>query len=358
MNVTSWMERVQAFFKSLPRSVRRRLNQDAQRAPDKAYEVRCKIIRNLARGHRPVLIAEVLGCSYSQVFRVARRFVEDGPEGLADRREDNGEEKITEEYTSVLLEIAAQSPQEYGYDRPTWTQELFVNGMRDMTGVTISASSMCRLLKRLQIRLGMPKPIVGCPWSKRRKNRRLKKLKRLIDEAPPDEVFLYGDEVDIHLNPRIGPDYMLRGTQKSVLTPGKNQKRYLAGALNVRTGRLTWVEYDNKSSDLFIKQLWQLITTDYPHAKKIHLILDNYRIHKSKRTELALLALNGRVELHFLPPYCPDHNKIERVWRDLHANVTRNHRCKNMDQLMRQVRKYLGRRDAQLQRQYQKRRAA
>ena len=33
---------------------------------------------------------------------------------------------------------------------------------------------------------------------------------------------------DIHLNPKIGPDYMLRGTQKWVLTPGKNRKRYLA----------------------------------------------------------------------------------------------------------------------------------
>ena len=29
--------------------------------------------------------------------------------------------------------------------------------------------------------------------------------------------------------------------------------------------------------------------------------------------------------LHFLPPYCPDHNRIERLWKDLHDNVTRNH---------------------------------
>ena len=32
--------------------------------------------------------------------------------------------------------------------------------------------------------------------------------------------------------------------------------------------------------------------------------------------------LGGRVVLHFLPPYCPDHHLIERVWRDLHANET------------------------------------
>jgi transposase len=118
-------------------------------------------------------------------------------------------------------------------------------------------------------------------------------------------VILYVDEVDIHLNPKIRPDWMLRGTQKTVLTPGKNRKRYLAGALNARTGKLTWGEADRKNSQLFILQLWQLVGRDYPAAKRIHLILDNYRIHSSVQTKAALVRLQGRVVLHFLPPYCP-----------------------------------------------------
>ena len=40
--------------------------------------------------------------------------------------------------------------------------------------------------------------------------------------------------------------------------------------------------------------------------------------------------LHGRIELHFLPPYCPDANRIEWGWQDFHANVTRNHRCKTL----------------------------
>jgi transposase len=358
MKATNWMMRVQAVFKSLPRQSRRRLNGDALRAPEAGFRMRCKIIRNLARGKRPAEIAEVLGCSYSQVFRIAKRFVAEGLMGLADRREDNGQDKVTEEYECILLSIAAQSPRGHGFDRPTWTQELFVEAMAEKTGTKVSTSTMCRLLYRLRIRHGMPKPIVGCPWSKRRKNRRLKQIERLIANAPANEVILYADEVDIHLNPNIGPDWMPEGMQKEVLTPGKNKKHYLAGALNARTGRLTWVEFETKASDLFIKQLWQLVKTDYPRARKVHLILDNYRIHKSKRTELALMALKGRVELHFLPPYCPDHNRIERVWRDLHANVTRNHSCRDMRQLMMEVRKYLCRRDVELQRKYAERRAA
>jgi len=43
-------------------------------------------------------------------------------------------------------------------------------------------------------------------------------------------VAVYEDEVDIHLNPKIGLDWMGLGQQKEVVTPGKNVKRYLAGA--------------------------------------------------------------------------------------------------------------------------------
>jgi DDE superfamily endonuclease len=49
----------------------------------------------------------------------------------------------------------------------------------------------------------------------------------------------------------------------------------------------------------------------------------------------------GRVVLHFLPPYCPQANRIERVWLDVHANVTRNHTCRSMLALMRRVHAYL-----------------
>ena len=188
--------------------------------------------------------------------------------------------------------------------------------------------------------------------------RRLAWIRRLIRNLGPDEVAVYEDEVDIHLNPKIGPDWMLQGTQKTVLTPGKNQNRYLAGALNARTGRLTWVEAEHKNSQLFILQLWQLVGRDYSKAKRIHLILDNYRIHSSLQVKAALARLEGRVVLHFLPPYCPDHNRIERAWRDLHDNVTRNHQCRTMKELMEETHHWLKKRNRTLQRQYAQKKPA
>jgi transposase len=64
-------------------------------------------------------------------------------------------------------------------------------------------------------------------------------------------------------------------------------------------------------------------------------ILDNYAIHTSVQTRVFLAEHGDRLRLHFLPPYCPDDNRIERrVWRELHANVTRNHRCGDIEELM------------------------
>lgn len=73
----------------------------------------------------------------------------------------------------------------------------------------------------------------------------------------------------------------------------------------------------------------------------VDVVLDNFKIHVSRAARAAVAALDGRVVLHFLQPYCPNDNKIERVWLDLHANVTRNHRCRSMDELMREASRYL-----------------
>jgi transposase len=353
----SW-KKVQRKWQALSRRERRIVRSFSKGSPDAELRCRCKIVLALVRGNSPGTIARSGLTSKSRVHRVVDRFVEDGLAGLADRREDNGESKVTWHYETVLWEVVAGSPQDYGYRRPTWTQELLILVVGKQTGIRISRTTMSRLLKRLGIRLGRPKPIVGCPWSKARKTRRLNKIRRLIAGLPKGEVVVYMDEVDVHLNPKIGPDWMLPATQKTVMTPGKNQKRYLAGALNARTGELSWVEGKRKTSTLFLYLLWHLLHEVYPTAKRIHVILDNYRIHSSQQVQLAMPNMEGRIELHFLPPYCPDDNRIERVWRDLHANVTRNHRCATMGQLMKEVRLYLRRRDRSLQRLYAEKQAA
>lgn len=348
---------VQRVWRSMSSRRRRIMRSFAKGSPDAEFRCRCQVVVALVQGNSVSAIKGILSLYASRVYRVAHRFIEGGEAGLADRREDNGDLKVTEDYERWVYKLVASTPQRFGHRRPTWTQELLVLVMKSLTGIKISRSTMCRLLKRLKIRLGRPKPTVGCPWPKARKELRVKRLRYLLENAHPNDVWLYADEVDIDLNPKIGPDYMLRGVQKHVRTPGVNQKHYLAGALNARTGRLTWVEGDSKDSELFIRLVFQLGRV-YPKARRIHLILDNYSIHKSQFTKLVIASCEGRVRLHFLPPYCPDDNKIERVWEDLHANVTRNHTCRNMNALMIEVRAWLNHKTRKLQRKYAKHQAA
>ena len=324
-------------------SAKDRLCRHLRTCREAKLRTRYLIILNLLNGRTPTQTAGVLHVSRSTVYNVAARFREWGEAGLVDRREENGERKLDAEYLALLYEVVRLSPQEHGWRRPTWTRELLVRTLRRLTGVTIHVATMSVALKILKARRGRPKPTVGCPWSKRAKHRRLREIQHLIAHLPADEVAVWEDEVDIHLNPKIGLDWMVRGQQKQVLTPGQNEKRYLAGAQDVRTGELIWVEGDQKNSLLFRWLLWEL-TQRYPEAKVIHVLLDNYGIHKTRQVELALETEQGqRLQLHFLPPYCPDHNKLERTWQDLHANVTRNHTCPDMTSLMRRVRGYLRR---------------
>lgn len=338
------VQQVGRAWKRLSSKERRWLVAESMRAGEAEWRMRCKIVRNLARGEAPTRIASIFGCSRSQVYRVAQRFLDQGSEGLVDRREGNGDPKVTEAYEWVVLVAVATSPQDFGYQRPTWTQELLILVAEQQTTIRVSTTTMSRLLARHGARHGRPKPIVACPWPKLRKTRRLNHIRRLRERLSPTEALLYVDEVDIHLNPKIGADWMLCGQQKTVPTPGQNEKRYLAGALNAITGRLARVEGLRKTSALFIELVDHLVTRAYPRATTIHLVLDNFRIHSSRAVEAARARWGNRVQFHFLPPYCPDENRIERLWKDLHDNVTRNHTCTDMEMLMHRVHDYLDQR--------------
>ena len=326
----------------LERRVKLSLRRVRRETKDKGLANRCQIVLLAAKGRGRPSVAEAVGCSVSWVGRVLGRFRECGVAGLYDRREDNGAVKLDEGYLSLLYDLVDDCPQDYGYPRPTWTRELLARLMHELTGTKVHPATMSRALGMNKARRGRPRPRVNCPWPKRQKELRLAAIRALLDELPADgsEAAVYLDEVDVHLNPKVGLDWMNRGTQKQVLTPGTNEKRYLCGAMDARTGLLTWAKGGRKDSLLFVAMLRKLPEV-YPHAKVIHVVLDNYRVHSSRIAKAAVAELGGGVVLHFLPPYCPDDNKIERVWLDLHANVTRNHRCTHMAELMRQVVAYL-----------------
>jgi len=325
-------------------SVKEKMSKRFRQCSSASVRLRYLIVFNLWNGRGAREIEPILEVHNTTVYRVAQRFRERGEASLWDGREDNGAEKLSENYLGMLDTVVRSRPQDHGWRRPTWTRELLIETMVRKTGVRIHVTTMSRALAMIKARRGKPRPTVKCPWHPAVKTRRLNELRTLVGTLSRNDALVYEDEVDIHLNPKIGLDWMGLGQQKEAVTPGKNEKRYLAGALDVRTGEIHWVEAHKKDSWLFFDLLKKL-TIVYARAKRIHVILDNYGIHSSNIIAVALAHFARRVRLHFLPPYCPDHNKIERTWQDLHANVTRNHQCSNMTELMREVRYYLRKRN-------------
>jgi transposase len=320
---------------------RAKLQCKARRCRDADTRVRYLIVLRADRGHSGKRIARELGCCCATVSRTLGRYEMLGEAGLIDRREDNGQVKADALYGRTVAWILEGSPQDFLHRRPTWTRRLLIDTAKTYTGVSVSPTTMGRLLKKLKVRRGRPKPMGPCPWSETARKQRVAMIHALIDTLPASEACVWADEADIDLNPRIGFDWMLPATQRQVMTPGKNVKRYLAGAMDATSDRAIWVKGERKTSGLFIDLLKKLLV-EYADKAVIHVVLDNFIIHSSRQTRLWLAEFGHKFRLHFLPPYCPDDNRIERkLWRETHANVTVNHRCETMEELMNEVVHYL-----------------
>jgi len=102
-----------------------------------------------------------------------------------------------------------------------------------------------------------------------------------------------------------------------------NKKVYLFGALDAQTDRLLAGFWARKDSDAFVEFLRDLLQ-HIPHGQ-LHLILDNYGVHKSRTTRAFLDSPEAqRITLVFLPTYAPWLNRIEMTWRHLKARAATN----------------------------------
>jgi len=318
-------------------SAKERLIRQMRHCSDAKRNVRYLIIVNLLNGRTVVETVGAVQVGRSTVYDVARRFRERGEAGLIDGREENGDRKLDERYLATLYEVVQSSPQDHRWRRPTWTREMLVDTLRRKTGVRINVATMSIALKTIGARRGRPKPSVKCPWSKRAKDRRLREIQQLLRQLPPDEVAVYEDEVDIHLNPKIGLDWMVTGQQKEVVTPGQNQKSYLAGAQDVRKGEVIWVEGDQKKSILFICLLWELLQR-FPDAKTIHVILDNYSSHKKNGD---WLAAHPTVFFRFTPTSASWLNQVENWFGIFTRKARRGASFNNIEQLREAIEAYI-----------------
>jgi len=235
----------------------------------------------------------------------------------------------------VATWLTHNTPEDFGYFRTRWSSETLAEVLAWETGEKRSAETVRRGLRGLGFVWRRPRPVVG-PVDPEHAQK-LAKIQDLLRTLPANETAVFQDEVDIHLNPKIGSCWMAKGHQAEVVTPGNNVKRHLAGSLVWRTSRLLVSSPGpRRNADLFVAHLDDVRRRLRGYGV-IHVICDNASFHKCKRVQEYLRQWGQRIRVHYLPKYAPETNPIERVWWRLHETKTRNHRCQTIDELLDEI---------------------
>jgi transposase len=295
-----------------------------------------------AAGRTPSEVASVLFCSRSSVYRIVRAYragalcFDEATEHATQQRRLRLLTPSLKRSVHALLKTA---PRAYGWCRTRWSCATLAVAVQVRRGIRVSAETMRHWLHEL-----------GWEWKRAKvaakddDPQRVEKLARIrlaFEHLRAGVALFFADELDISLLPKVGYQWMPKGEQVEVMTPGTNAKRYLAGALELTTGTITHCVWYRKQTGLFLDLLETLDRTHpAPLFSHLTVVADNAKIHHAQKVQ-QWLAAHPRFEVLYLPTYCPRANPIERAFGDVHDKCTRNHTRKRMWHLVQDVQRHL-----------------
>lgn len=157
---------------------------------------------------------------------------------------------------------------------------------------------------------------------------------------------LYGqDEADLCLLPTLTRTWMLRGQQTKGRAPGTNQKRSVSAATDLGDGGLLWLTDRSRNVVQFCATAHLCVKRSGARGRLAVLLVDNapnHRVGKTGWVRDLLDADAGRLVLVFQPPYSPELQPVERLWRHWRPNVTHNHSCDGIEELVSDSNAFLG----------------
>jgi transposase len=308
--------------------------QEVRRGTDPERRLRAHILLLLDSGWEWNLIVAVLFTSTSTINRWRQRYRAGGLTAVLTSAHSR-KPRWHWVMGLVIQWVTVQSPRDFGFCRSRWTCSTVVALLREDHHLCVSRETVRRWLHQQDLVWRRPRPVLG-PKDPQRAQK-LRRIRAALRHLPANEVAVFEDEVDINTNPKIGSMWMRRGQQAEVVTPGTNCKRYLAGSMNWRTGEVTLsAPGTRRNADLFLAHLDDL-RRRFRCYRRIHVFCDNAIFHhpdRCRKVREYMAQWGHRIVLHFLPTYAPETNPIERVWWHLHEEITRNHRCRNIDELL------------------------
>ena len=183
----------------------RRLRKIVQRSRNKALSRRANAVLLVLQGKTRVEVAAALQAARSSVNRWLSWYEADGIDGLESQRTGRPQQLPKAFIIDVLKLLIEHRPRDIGYQRSRWSTELLSVVLKRLTGLKVHSSTIRRLL-----------PQIGIVWRRAAPTLRTKdpaKAEKLaaiyeaLNNCSAEHPVFYEDEVDIHLNPKIGADW-------------------------------------------------------------------------------------------------------------------------------------------------------
>jgi transposase len=140
-----------------------------------------------------------------------------------------------------------------------------------------------------------------------------------LKEADTPVLFMDGVHPTFNSMPAYG--WLPKGKRVEVQSNTGRERVNLNGALNAETHEIFVVEGESVNAQLTLT-LFEKIEAGYPEAVSIYVFCDNAAYYHSRKVQDYLAT--SRIRLEFLPPYSPNLNLIERLWRFMHKQVSYN----------------------------------
>jgi transposase len=260
------------------------------------------------------------GYTYSEIARILllddetiRRHVEDYCSKLKIKPENGGSEsKLTESETQALIAHLHEVTYLYVKDICVYVLSTF--------GKKYSVSGMTKWLHAHEFAYKKPHA-VPAKANKEQQSKFIQYYKRLKKSAGNTEPIYFADSVHPQHQTQLVYGWIPKGIRKKIATTPYQKRLNFIGGICLNGHRFTYHQADKVNAETICDFLWKLRKNN-PGRFKVHLIWDNAKYHRND--QVTAFAKELGIKLHYLPPYSPNLNPVERMWKLMHESVRYN----------------------------------
>jgi transposase len=285
---------------------------------------------------------EEIGLSKKHAQRLRREFRKHGVEAFKDKRHNNKTVLLTgAQLNEVLAMLGTTTPNDHGYtNSPFWSTRILASLIEQKYNVVYSSrTSYYVMFKKSGFSFHLPgkqyekaDAEVVAAWKKEQHER--------LEEAfsDPDTVILCEDEMVLTQATTTQKVWIPQGTSPAVIeTNGTRKNRSIYGFLNLKTGQEHAFSTERQTmheTAAILSKIRKL----YPE-EKILLLWDGAGWHRGSVAQEAITK--HHIEAIHFPPYSPQLNPQEHVWKKGRTAVTHNRFIPKIEPVTKELVDYL-----------------